>query len=393
MKNFDIKKLILLIASVYIILGHLHWATKTYYNTYIKIKADIKEEQSFCDFKYYYQISKILREKINAYELIRGGVYSPLFFLTIIPFTLLPYSYAILMWLLVNYIFIALCLIYTAKLVKNKNDNFHFPILSILLFASEPLRDNIAFGNINIIILFGLILIAYFYSNNRKILAGIFLSVVISLKVYYGLLFFFFLWKRENKVILSSIISYIFIRLFGILLLGLDVEISYWKNISFWTSVYYIDHRGIGILNILSLLLMDRKIIILTYFVIFLFFFIFTLRNISRFENTNFLKEFSSIICFIIFITPLSAMQNLIVSFLPFSVLIYEIRLTYRNILLLLTSFLLTNLPYSLYSFPIFQSGILSIFLGTRIYGQIILWYLIQKVILDEKFSNYNLKR
>lgn len=383
--------ILLVIIIAFLILTYLH-----------NIAKMLIVERNFADFANYYFFSKQLREGQNIYELtnteltqlyqkshipthIAGKAeYSPIFFFMMIPFSHLSFWSANLVWLLLNHIALIACMWFSA-LIINPRTQHHFLSLSFLVvifFASQPLLENIGIGQINILILLPLTVICYLQQHHKQhLLAGVFLGFILLLKPQFGLLLLFFLIKRNYSFCISAFISFIVLRVIGVITCGLSIEVSYWKNLL--NNIYYIS-SGINVFNLslkevfnrLFFEIRPQSYAILFYVVTSLTLCFFTFLRILRDEDRNFLAEYSSLICLILIVSPLTEEHHLILANLPIAIAICNLKAERSNVVLLMLSFLLIAVRYSFASFSIFDTGIPSALTFGKTAGVFLLWYI-----------------
>lgn len=104
-----------------------------------------------------------------------------------------------------------------------------------VLLCMRPLIGDLQHGNVNILILFLVIAALYAYCCNRDILCGVLLGLAISCKVTPLLFLPYFMWKRQWRVLLGSVIGLgLFLFLIPGLLLGFRENLGQllgWANV------------------------------------------------------------------------------------------------------------------------------------------------------------------
>lgn len=398
-------KVLLIIILAFLILTYLHSVVKTSI-----------VEPNFADFAHYYFYSKQLSEGVDIYSLtntklehlmqkssipvnihIAGGViYSPIFFFLMSPFTYLSFWSANIIWLLINHIALIACLWFSARIINLKTQN-HFVTLSILgvvFFASQPLLENVEIGQCNILILLPLILICHFQQHGKQhYLTGAFLGFILLLKPQFGLLLLFFLLKRDFVFCISALIAYIALRTIGVITCGFHIEVSYWQNLSNNLSNLSnsIDAINLSLKEVFNRLFFEFLLHRYTTFfyiasslIICFITFLCTFRDKGR----NFLAEYSSIICLILLVSPLTEEHHLMLTSLPIIIAICNLNQNRTTTVLVILSFLLIAVRYSLISFSFFDTGIPSILHFGKTAGVFLLWYVFIRHMSSARNNN-----
>lgn len=101
------------------------------------------------------------------------------------------------------------------------------PILIMLRY----IMDNMANIQINVYLLLGSCLTINFFLKNQANLAGLFLGLIISLKVYPIIFLMFFLFKREFKTVAWTILFILIFNAIPFLFFGIETAIQHY---SFW---------------------------------------------------------------------------------------------------------------------------------------------------------------
>jgi hypothetical protein len=128
-------------------------------------------------------------------EVVKVGFpYPPPTILYFLPLGYLSYNTALIVWTLINLIFLVCCiyLVYEQYLKKYKLNGLVFS--SILFFIFSPVFSTIFFSQTNFILLF-LLLLMKKYSNTKY--AGIFLAIAVFTKPYMLIFGVFFLVKKK----------------------------------------------------------------------------------------------------------------------------------------------------------------------------------------------------
>jgi len=98
-----------------------------------------------------------------------------------------------------------------------------------LFMISRPFYIAIFFGQITPLAFFLLLLMIRLYLRGRKIATGILLASVFLIKIPPGLLFLYFLKKKEYKTVIAGIFTYIAAWMLSLAVFGLQLHID-WFN-------------------------------------------------------------------------------------------------------------------------------------------------------------------
>jgi hypothetical protein len=383
----------------------------SYFHDVVKIMADkniLFDFSIYCYFaknaKPHFDLSKLqanagIKEdnlKEIGPEALTGFGYQPFFYYLLKPLTFLEFRYAKILWILILHVLLIVSLGLLIILINPEKDFVLTSILIFMVFSFQPLRETVSVGNSDIVILFFLVLNYFFFKKNLPLLSGIFLAFAAFIKFSYGFLFLFFLWKRKYRIFFSAVITFFFLELFALLILGLDVHLAYIKVLQKITqtglyslniyshSVRVMFYRLLGDLD-LSNLLSGLTALIVIAFTLYA-----TRKKDESLETV--LPELPLWIVTVFLISPYSNINYFIVLYLPFFLLLPYLlakgTIYYRTAYVI--SFMLTGLRYSLGQFPQFYHGILSIFSNGLLYGAILLYILIFKVLV--KGSDYSKK-
>ena len=392
-------KIILVILSCFFVLNYIHTILRLIFVT-----------DNFFDFNHYYAFSELLSKHFNIYNLSNSKInllahqlnlpnsfpkatgYSPIIYFLFYPLTILPPNISCLVWVIFNNLILFISIYFLYNLIGN-NDFLNLFALLFVAFTFQPIIETIGVGQINILIFFFIILSIHFIYNGKIYLSSIFLAFPVLIKPQYGLLLVFFLWKKQYSLINYTIFNYILLRGLGIIYYGLNIELSYWKELLFLATNKYADSvRGISIKNIIDRIIMGIKKSYISYGQIFyiiisILLTVYSFSKISRSSTKDniYIKDFSIIICLIAIISPLTYKHHLVLTIIPLLLIINNPRSlpNYKCITLFIISFCLIALKYSLMRFQFFHYGLGAIFTSGKLIGVIFLWWLLNNISLD----------
>jgi len=389
----------LLIMAVFIVITYVHDVTR------MAVLND------FADFGSYYFYSKAMNLKYNAYRLDDAAIdglrtkfgmpvfnyptlQSPIFFFLIGFITFFKFRPAAVVWLILNSALVLASLLLIVGMIceERKDIEKWFLLLTslFLVFAFQPLLENMAVGQVNVPILFFLALCLYFLRRSRPALAGIMLSFAILIKMHFGLLLLFFLWKRRYRVIISTAAAWVLLELAGMLRYGPAIEKDYWITCGefFFGRVardISLGNYSIGPLicrvcadhfcNKFPLIVSGGIIVISLFFAAYA---LYHTRRAYAGTDMRFMLEFSLFLLAIFITFPHILDHHHVILYIPI-LLVWALlieRYDRGAFIAFLCSFLLIALKYAFGRFPMLKSGVLSIITGLKIYGVILLFFL-----------------
>ena len=154
-------------------------------------------------------------------------IYPPFLAFALIPVSYLNTILLNILWFLSSLLFIYYAVLLMGKIVE-KDYHKSFLLYSLpLFFTLRFIMDNFALGQVNIIIMYILVLTLYFFVIGKDFYAGLFLGMSISIKLTPILILFYFIFKREFRITLYTIISIFFFLLIPAVTIGFRKNIEY----------------------------------------------------------------------------------------------------------------------------------------------------------------------
>ncbi len=207
-------------------------------------------KRNYCDFRVFYATAQRFAACENIYarpdEKITPYKYSPIVAMMFSPLSVLSQKKAALVFFTINFIFLALALIYSRKIITKDDPgsawgNFGLYALSTVCCLRFILH---AFdsGQVGVIITFFVVFGLYFIQKKKEVIGSAFLSLG-SLFKYTPFLFLpYFLLRKKIKVVIFVIVFVAVYFLLPALHVGIDNEVTYIKNwVPFITSTSF-DH-------------------------------------------------------------------------------------------------------------------------------------------------------
>lgn len=176
------------------------------------------------DFSVFKRAAQAVVEKTDIYDAKTerhwNYVYMPLLALLAVPYHFLPLSVGVASWYLISVILLCFTFLIAIRLAREYETGFQAACLAAFL-TIPPFLNTLTRGQLGIISLFLAIWVFYLYRERKDFWAGFVLAFAVVLKSSpLAVLGFFFLLKREWRVIAGGITGTLFFALIlpGILL-------------------------------------------------------------------------------------------------------------------------------------------------------------------------------
>ena len=132
-------------------------------------------------------------------------IYPPTFAVLMTPFTALRPSWAATAWYLLNLLLLAASLIFTVRILTPEGTARSWGILFFpLIITAEPTLATLTRGQVGIVMLASCVFALYFYRRGRPFLSGLLIAFATILKIYTGVIFFYFLIRRDWRALAGS---------------------------------------------------------------------------------------------------------------------------------------------------------------------------------------------
>ncbi len=184
------------------------------------ILETINGRAQMADFRVYYDAANAFLHNTQLYGKsfgVSSGFYkySPFACLPFVPLALLPYKIAsIIYYLLVAFsiVWFSLYLLYlfhskTEKQLALKTTRIGWILFTISLFMADHLERELHLGNVNLFLLIGVVFSFVLIEKNKSTAAGIIYGVLLLFKPHFIILLPYFIWKKQWKVIASSVFT------------------------------------------------------------------------------------------------------------------------------------------------------------------------------------------
>lgn len=332
------------------------------------------------DFRIYYTSALLFLEGVNPYTakdaLLVPFLYPPITILIFLPFLAFSLQLAGLFWTVINIFlllvsFYVLIILFEEKITSNST-----LILFGLTCLYFPVKYTLGMGQINILVLFVLVLFIYFYKGKRIAYAGSMLSVAILLKIVPIIILPYLLLRKEFKIVFVVIFSLLFVTIVSFLIFGPMIYQIYLSAVipellfSPWKGDYY----NQALTGLLTREITDIQLrLLLKNFIsaslVFITFFILWWRRKTKDPSL----AISVLITLSLIVSSFSWQHHFVWLLIPYTVIFFTIR-EYK---LPTYFYVFLGISYILTGFNISQTAsVPTIFQSHVLYGTIILWLL-----------------
>lgn len=191
--------------------------------------------QNYPDFSSYYYGAATLKNGGNPYL---GGKnfygafrYPPFDILFFFPFTFFPFIFSEKLFTVFSLLCFFFALFLLMKILKLSLFNSLGLILLILVTNFFPAKYTLGMGQANNIVLLAIVLFIYFLLNKKQYIAGVFLALAITLKLFPVLFILYLLIQKQWKVLWAFILTIIATLLLVYIFLNHTVTVYFFQTI------------------------------------------------------------------------------------------------------------------------------------------------------------------
>ena len=199
------------------------------------------------DYSSFYSCSKALFQGDNPYQSlyttylptvkkISLNINPPIVLMLFMPLSKMGYSASLILWSSISIVFGLITASVSFKLAfKPAFLRQHRTSLYLIYFAFFPPIINLAIGQLGTLIGFFVITGYYFYTKKQDIPAAIMWGIIIAMKFFPGLLFFYALKQRRYKVMGIMAVTVAIISIIPYLAYGAGIYSNYFNMLSHLT--------------------------------------------------------------------------------------------------------------------------------------------------------------
>lgn len=182
------------------------------------------------DFTSYLLSAQAVLHGENPFETDSVFTYSYPMFLAfaLIPLSLLPYWLSNFFWYLINVVSLLGSIVLLVKLtLKNLQTHWgphlYAPLVIALLLLTAVIQNHLLNGQVNFIVLLFCVLFLKYDSEDRGLLAAVFLALASAIKLVPLILFLFLLLRHKYKTLALSSVLFLAFCLMPVITLGGDM--------------------------------------------------------------------------------------------------------------------------------------------------------------------------
>lgn len=220
---------------------------------YIKAGACLSLNPAKTDFGKFYESARLYWEGKNIYTRlyfdfndigqysrrigVPGNLNAPFFTVLTLPLGLIGYQLALYTWLALSALMgIASAWLLAVNLRHSLNKPFNaltilFPVITLIVFSFFPSFSNIIYGQTGLFLLLLFCLSWDFARNEQDRGAGLLLGIACSIKIFVGLLFIFFLMRRQWRLLAWFAGTFVVCNVISLALFGGATYFEYYKTL------------------------------------------------------------------------------------------------------------------------------------------------------------------
>lgn len=291
------------------------------------------------DFTSFYYAEHALYAGNNPYQVLHtvnfekshalsANLNPPVLLWLLMPLSYLPYSQALIIWTLVSLFLGILGAKITFQLCFSSTFLAkYWPILYLIFLASLPVIHNIAIGQIGFLLFFMVMWGYHFYEKRKDWEAGIIWGIIISIKLFPGLILIFCLSQKRYRVTCIAIASCIILACIPYFYYGFELYVHYWSMLSH--VLWYGDNWNASLYGFIFRIFIsqDPRLVSLTnlnllqYFAVFCAFlgFVWTTIRLYQVEKQDMRhKGFCITLVMMLFLSPLGWSYYFMLLLLPY---------------------------------------------------------------------------
>ena len=206
------------------------------------------------------------KEPYLAAGLNYPNAYPPISEIFFLPFALLSHQVALVLFTYISFASIIGSVFLSLKIAAKKVPWHYFLLFIGLSFASFPIRFSLGMGQINMIVLFLLLLAVYFETRSVKNspAAGLSLGMAIALKPIFAFFLLLFALKKSWKLIFTSTLTVAILIVVTLVFWSPQIWISWYQSAIFpltsFTAPYLYVYPNQGAFGFISRLITDMNV-------------------------------------------------------------------------------------------------------------------------------------
>ena len=325
------------------------------------------------------------------------NAYPPITEIFFLPFALLSHQVALVIFIYISFASIVGSVFLSLKIVMKKVPWHYFLLFIGLSFLAFPTRFSLGMGQVNIIVLFLLLLAVFLETKPAKnsLAAGVSLGAAIAIKPIFAFFLLFFALKKSWKVIFISTLMVTVLAATSLIFWPPQIWVNWYQStilpMTNFTAPYMYVYQNQGIFGFLSRQISNFNVRIYLSRIITVI--LIPLAAYLAFKKKEINLGLSFFIITLLLFDITSWQHHFVWLMFPFVVLFVNILKSKNAVLLglLIVSYLLVsyNIKYD-YIYP-------KIILSNQFYGTLILWginfyYLITRQVKAKRSNSGSIK-
>ncbi len=313
------------------------------------------------DFRVYYLAAQDVKLGKNPYLNDQNNfIYPPSAFVFLLPLIFLNYPVAIFLWTFGSTVSLLLTVfLFTQFFYHHFSAEYFFSLLCLALL-SFPFKFTLGMGQMNLYVLLFTTLSVFLFQKEKSVLAGISLGIAIGAKLFPILFLLFFLRKKNVRLTIASVITFVLLHALPLFLYGQKILQLYYTDLIFKMNSLgnwaYYNQSLAGLLARLHASLPLTQILILFAVGLFFAMTILTMSSQKRSASMTII-EYSLLVCSWLITEGVSWQHYFVFLLFPFAgflYMTYERKISKRKITAVLMSYFLisTNIKDFSKTFP-----------------------------------------
>lgn len=200
----------------------------------------VNHRAQMADFRVYYDAASALINGTQVYGIsfgVSSGFfkYSPFAAMVFVPFALLPYQvasilfYGIIVFAIIWFVYKLDSVLSNLKLVNHERST-GLVLLFSMIFMADHLERELHLGNINLFLLIGSLLLYESMINGKEKTAGIFFAILLLFKPHFLILAPYFIWRKKITLLVSTLLGVVTGLIIPALFFGWNKNLELFKQ-------------------------------------------------------------------------------------------------------------------------------------------------------------------
>jgi hypothetical protein len=154
--------------------------------------------------------------------------YPPPFILFSLPFGLLEFKLAAVVWFLIEVMLVVWIAYQSLRLLNLRTKVIGVLVASLVMFAWHPFMEDLLYGQLSILLLTFILVTSYLRKKGEDFWAGIVLGLPIAVKLFAWPLLIFFILKKKWEIVIGSAVTIIATNILAGFIIGFNQAFNYY---------------------------------------------------------------------------------------------------------------------------------------------------------------------